>query len=192
MVDLTSIAIGVVIGVVVGAIPALLTQTLGGIQQHREARYQFYRDKSNVLSSYVAAMEQMLGDLGDFGVSIGVMPHTVSFLPPADPEPTQEQLQARLDQRLIDLNSQFDKLENDGTLVLLPRAIVEAMWDMDRQVQIIRSNTKNTTDLKAYFLKNPRLLESLIVGSLKSSEIVRVRMQRELGLERVKPVLGSS
>jgi len=180
--DVTTLATGVVIGVVVGTIPALASVFLTGRQQHAEARFEFYRDKADILSGYVASVYQMVVNLADIGVNLGVMGHTISFSPTLEKKPSLEESRASLTRRLEDLVRQYDKFQEDGTLVLMPEMVITSMRDANDRVTTLRNIIGTTPDLAAYF-RDPRQFNYLITQSLRSVEIVRETLQKELGLK---------
>lgn len=167
------------VGIAVAIFPVLLANR----QQHAEARFQFYRGKADVLSGYVASIYEMIEDLGDVGVNLGVMAHTISLFPTVDKKPSLEQSRASLNQRLNNLKERYDKLEEDGTLVLMPEKVVGAMREANDRVHILRDILGTTPDIAEYFRSRPDQFNYLIVQSLRSAEMVREELQRELGLE---------
>jgi len=184
LVDLLTLGTGFVIGVAVAILPVLLT----GRQQHAEAKFQFYRDKADVLSGYVASVYQMLSDLADVGVNLGVMAHTVSLSPTVDTRPGLDQSRASLTRRLNDLKEQYDKFQENGTLILMPEKVVVAMREANERVHVLRNIIGTTSDLEQYFQTHPRDFNYLVVESLRRAETVRNELQKELGLETSRKI----
>lgn len=179
MTDLLTLGTGFVIGIAVAIIPVLLTNR----QQHLEARFQFYRDKADVISGYVASVYQMARDLADVGVNLGVMGHTISWSPTVDNQPSLEESRASLSRRLDNLKERYDKFQEDGTLVLMPEKLIIAMREADERVHILRDMLGTTPDLGGYFRGNPQRFDYLITQALRSVEVVRETLQKELGLK---------
>lgn len=181
--DLTTLATGIVIGVLIGIVPAVVSVWLTGRQQHAEARFQFYRAKADTLSGYLASIYQMVEDLGDVGVNLGVMAHTVSLFPTVDTRPSLAESRANLTHRLNELKEEYENFQKDGTLLLMPEKVVVAMRDANERVHVLRNILGTTSDIEAYFRSRPDQFNYLIVQSLRSVETVKEELQRELGLK---------
>ena len=182
MADLLDIIIGVAIGVVTGTVPLLLRQKIAGKQAHLESKYQFYRDRVGPLATYLAANIQMAKDLGHLGAKLGAIPHTISFLPPVDREPTADEMHTQLQERLEDLKERYGRLQSDGTLFLLPNSIRQTLYEMNDKVENIRQVLANNLDLAGYFGSHQSLIYDLFVQSGEQAERIRLRMKAELGL----------
>lgn len=148
-----------------------------------EARFQFYREKADVLSAYVASTYRMVEDLAHFGANVGAIGRTVSLRPTVDVEPNVEELRSRLNARLAGLKEQYEKFQDDGTLVLMPESVIVAMREANERVLIVRNILGTTPDLEKYFRERPREFTNLTIETLRRVDTVKHELQRELGLK---------
>jgi hypothetical protein len=190
MTSVTDIVIGVIIGIGATLVSSFTIQLFVGWQEHREARFSFYREKAEEILPYIATTNRVVRQLVRLGATIGAggFGKTINIFAKQQEEPSENEIRSEL-QKLIDsAAAEYEQFMSKGTYLLLPKRVWDSIFEMNEQIGRVNSILQENVDLRVYVEGHQSLLSSLVQQLLQGGNEVLEVLRRELGLPRTRPL----